>query len=90
MAIIVSLLYHIGYFSITVVCMVIALLLAQRFLSWLLYAVSGIWQVISLFGSAKLDRPDENLVLLWSIFVVIMIVFFVLILRRTAENGEEE
>lgn len=89
MALIASLLYHIGYFAITLVCMAIALFLAHRLLSWLLYAVSGIWQVISLCGSAKLDRPDENLVLLWSIFVVVMVVFFVLILRRTAENDEE-
>lgn len=90
-----------GYFFLTIIFMIVALVIAKRKLAWVSYAMAAIIQLMALLGNQK---SGMDVTMYWFIYVIILIITAVIIILRqrkisnvntsveinNSENNEEE
>lgn len=86
----------IGYFSIMIIFMIIAIVTAKGKGAWIWYAIGAILQLLSLSGNQKVAAMNgTDTTVHWVVYFALLIITAILIVRRynkasTSSNTDEE
>ena len=78
----------IGYFAIMLLFMIIAAVRAKKGFPWIWYIIGAVIQLISLIGISR--NPFYNSGPYWIVYFCILLLFFFIILSKSAQKGDSE
>ena len=81
-------LYYIGYFLIMIICDVVAIVFAKSKISWIIYVIGAMIQLMSLVGNEKAaSMSGVDTTLDWIVYFFLLIVAAIIIIARNKSKN---